>query len=218
MTNQNRAIEEQRRECRRRWVEARDQWRMWRHINHDRQGPSERTQLSVELRCKDGARTRMMEAAAARMSMTARAKRAAVNSSCPAPGWAALRWTAEHPRASGVWWWWNGDKRCQPECVEIRSDVVTDALYGSPTMVFHGLTRVRVCNRVGGWWAGPVESPEPPSAATPPSFGSAANEIRPAEPESGASPLPRTGGERGAGDDNLCRGSKVGPLPTVAAV
>jgi len=87
----------------------------------------------------------------------------------PCSAWVGeLTWTAEPPRASGVWWWWSGDVRLKAECVEIRKDIVTDTLYGSPTMIWHGLTRVRVCDRVGGWWAGPVESPKLPDAQSSP--------------------------------------------------
>lgn len=88
--------------------------------------------------------------------------------SSAAPGWAALRWTAEHPRASGVWWWWDGKPKSKPECVEVTQSVAMDYLEGGPSFQFHGLSRRRLCHKVGGWWAGPVESPELPDAATPP--------------------------------------------------
>jgi len=90
--------------------------------------------------------------------------------STAAHGWAALRWSAEHPRASGVWWWWDGKPKSKPECVEVTQSVAMDYLEGGPSFQFHGLSRRRLCHKVGGWWAGPVESPEPPDAATPPNM------------------------------------------------
>lgn len=63
---------EVRAKCRRRWVAERQLWRIWRRRNHDRQGHYERAQLAHELRCEESARKRMREAAAARMSTTAR--------------------------------------------------------------------------------------------------------------------------------------------------
>lgn len=83
-----------------------------------------------------------------------------------APCSAALTWTVEKPRASGMWWWWNLDPRCAPDMVEVRaSDVLS--WYGlGPTMHWPGLTRVRNVMTVGGVWAGPVNPPKTPSAET----------------------------------------------------
>ena len=76
-------------------------------------------------------------------------------------------WSAEVPRASGVWWWWHPDKMRQPTIVEVAADVYVTALYGSPTFQFVGLTLHRVCSAEGGWWAGPLEWDKVPDGAVP---------------------------------------------------
>lgn len=85
-----------------------------------------------------------------------------------APCSAALTWTVEKPRASGMWWWWNLDPRCAPDMVEVRASDVLSWCGLGPTMHWPGLTRVRNVMTAGGVWAGPVEPPETPSAETPP--------------------------------------------------
>ena len=81
-----------------------------------------------------------------------------------AHGSGALAWTVEKPRASGMWWWWNLDPRCEPDMVEVRTSDVLSWCGLGPTMHWPGLTRVRNVMTVGGVWAGPVNPPETPSA------------------------------------------------------
>lgn len=69
----------------------------------------------------------------------------------PAHGSAALRWTKEKPRADG-WWWWCS-RGCVVELVHVRQGFVT----GAAENVSCG---IETYMRLGGWWAGPIESPE----------------------------------------------------------
>jgi hypothetical protein len=85
-----------------------------------------------------------------------------------ANGSASLPWIAEPPRASGLWWWWNGDARCKADAVEVRHDPWMDVFRVGWTMKWIGLTRTRTVDEVGGWWAGPVKPPELPDAETTP--------------------------------------------------
>ena len=91
---------------------------------------------------------------------------------CAAHGWAALRWTAEYPRASGVWWWWDQDDRHAPDIVEVRAEFWCELMKTGPIMKWPGLTRTRYAKAVGGLWAGPVNPPATRDEATPPNRGS----------------------------------------------
>ncbi len=76
-------------------------------------------------------------------------------------------WTAEPPRASGVWWW-IGPRDRTAQVVEVKAEPWMEAMGLGPIMQWVGLTRTRNVTKVGGWWWGPVEQPEPPRAESGP--------------------------------------------------
>lgn len=66
-----------------------------------------------------------------------------------------------------MWWWWKGDRKHEPELVEVRVEPVMVWMGLGPTMHWPGLTRQRNVTVVGGLWAGPVEPPELPLVEMP---------------------------------------------------
>jgi hypothetical protein len=80
----------------------------------------------------------------------------------------AQAWTIDKPRASGVWWWWKGNRAHKPELVQITAEPWMESMGLGPIMQWPGLTRRRNVFLVGGVWAGPVEPPELPDAESAP--------------------------------------------------
>lgn len=68
----------------------------------------------------------------------------------------SLSWSQEQPNSAGVYWYWNGDRRCAPLCVSVRiaggQPVVSDVVGG------------REYAPMTGWWlsveADPPATPE----------------------------------------------------------
>jgi hypothetical protein len=84
--------------------------------------------------------------------------------STPAPGWAALRWSEEQPRAG--WWWWRWDLK---SCVFMAHVEEWANAPADVTMHMSGVTtRTQRLSEAGGWWAGPLESPDASLVAPPP--------------------------------------------------
>lgn len=76
-------------------------------------------------------------------------------------------WSAEPPRASGVWWW-IGPRDRTAQVVEVKAEPWMEPMGLGPIMQWVGLTRTRNVTKVGGWWWGPVEQPKPPGVESGP--------------------------------------------------
>lgn len=85
--------------------------------------------------------------------------------SCPAPGWAALRWNARKPKRPG-WWWYRHSLQHEAVVLHVFWDE-NDRTLSVRTGDY--ASQVNFLENFDGWWAGPLVEPEEPSrAATPP--------------------------------------------------
>ncbi len=89
-----------------------------------------------------------------------------IGSLAPVPGYVAQPWTVEPTRAG--WWWWLDKRTGLTELVNVKN-------FGTPWAPhlcaygdgWGGYTIPMMREYKPGWWAGPVEPPEPPREEPP---------------------------------------------------
>lgn len=94
---------------------------------------------------------------------SAKASLAPKTAFAPAHGWAALRWSAEKPRAAGWWGYHNGVSQA-PTIFRVFESVSMPGKFYACS----GDYGIDLVTEMAGWWLGPIELPSPHERTAPP--------------------------------------------------